>query len=162
VSMHEDDVWNLELANQKEHHSVCMLKQCLTPPYPVLSPLHPSFPSTVPLSLPSPPFPLFPPLPSPADSSRPTHSQSFSRSRGYTYNYGGNVDSPYLSTNIQKLFSERIKVFGEVQFTKLSVVTGVIKIALKVVQGNLSIKGTSLLRTLSAAPITYSCVRIYL
>ena len=64
------------------------------------------------------------------------------------------MDSPYLSTNIQKLFSERIKVFGEVQFTKLSVVTGVIKIALKVVQGNLSIMGTSLLRTLSAAPIT--------
>ena len=44
------------------------------------------------------------------------------------------MDSPYLSTNIQKLFSERIKVFGEVQFTKLSVVTGVIKIALKVIQ----------------------------
>ena len=55
-----------------------------------------------------------------------------SRSRGYTYNYGGGGNSPYLSTNIQKLFSERIRVFGEVEFTKLSVVTGVIKIALKV------------------------------
>lgn len=35
-------------------------------------------------------------------------------------------------SNIQKLFSERIEIFGSVEFNKVSVVTGVIKIALKV------------------------------
>ena len=40
-------------------------------------------------------------------------------------------DSSLLS-NIQKLFYERIEVFGSVEYTKLSIVTGIIKIALKV------------------------------
>ena len=40
-------------------------------------------------------------------------------------------DSSLLS-NIQKLFYERIEVFGTVEYTKLSIVTGIIKIALKV------------------------------
>lgn len=35
-------------------------------------------------------------------------------------------------SNIQKLFTERIEVFTSVEFTKVSVLTGIIKIALKV------------------------------
>lgn len=35
-------------------------------------------------------------------------------------------------SNILKLFYERIEVFGAVEFNKLSIVTGIIKIALKV------------------------------
>ena len=35
-------------------------------------------------------------------------------------------------SNIQKLFSERIEVFTSVDFNKVSVLTGIIKIALKV------------------------------
>ena len=41
------------------------------------------------------------------------------------------LDSSLLS-NIQKLFYERIEVFGAVDFYKLSIVTGIIKIFLKV------------------------------
>jgi len=41
------------------------------------------------------------------------------------------LDSSLLS-NIQKLFYERIEVFGAVGFYKLSIVTGIIKIFLKV------------------------------
>ena len=41
------------------------------------------------------------------------------------------LDSSLLS-NIQKLFYERIEVFGTVQFDKASIVTGIIKIFLKV------------------------------
>lgn len=41
------------------------------------------------------------------------------------------VDASLLS-NIQKLFSERIEIFTSVEFTKVSVLTGIIKIALKV------------------------------
>ena len=41
------------------------------------------------------------------------------------------MDSSLLS-NIQKLFYERIEVFSKVEFTKLSIVTGIIKIFLKV------------------------------
>ena len=35
--------------------------------------------------------------------------------------------------NIQKLFSERIEVFTSVDFNKVSVPTGIVKIALKVI-----------------------------
>ena len=41
------------------------------------------------------------------------------------------MDSSLLS-NIQKLFYERIEVFATVEFFKLSIVTGIIKIVLKV------------------------------
>ena len=41
------------------------------------------------------------------------------------------MDSSLMS-NIQKLFYERIEVFGAVEFSKLSIVTGIVKIALKV------------------------------
>eukprot|EP00112_Aurelia_sp_Birch-Aquarium-sp1_P006498 Seg1716.21 transcript_id=Seg1716.21/GoldUCD/mRNA.D3Y31 product="Vacuolar protein sorting-associated protein 51" protein_id=Seg1716.21/GoldUCD/D3Y31 len=46
------------------------------------------------------------------------------------YNSGVSVDASLLS-NIQKLFSERIEIFTSVEFTKVSVLTGIIKIALK-------------------------------
>ncbi len=35
-------------------------------------------------------------------------------------------------SNIQKLFYEKIEVFGTVEFAKLSITTGIIKIFLKV------------------------------
>ena len=35
-------------------------------------------------------------------------------------------------SNIQKLFTERIEVFSSVDFSKISIVTGIIKITLKV------------------------------
>ena len=35
-------------------------------------------------------------------------------------------------SNIQKLFYERIEEFGAVEFSKLSIVTGIVKIALEV------------------------------
>ena len=41
------------------------------------------------------------------------------------------MDSSLLS-NIQKLFYERIEVFATVEFFKLSIVTGITKIVLKV------------------------------
>ena len=34
-------------------------------------------------------------------------------------------------SNIQKLFTERIEVFSSVDFSKISIVTGIIKITLK-------------------------------
>ena len=34
-------------------------------------------------------------------------------------------------SNIQKLFSERIEIFSAVEFSKVSVLTGIIKISLK-------------------------------
>lgn len=49
---------------------------------------------------------------------------------GYPYSSRSGMDSSFLS-NIQKLFHERIEVFGSVEFNKLSIVTGIIKIALK-------------------------------
>jgi hypothetical protein len=45
--------------------------------------------------------------------------------------YGPSTIDNNLMSNIQKLFSERIEIFGPVQFSKLSLVTGVIKIGLK-------------------------------
>lgn len=36
-----------------------------------------------------------------------------------------------LVTNIQKLFSERIEIFSSVEFSKVSILTGIIKISLK-------------------------------
>ena len=37
-----------------------------------------------------------------------------------------------LMSNIQKLFSEKIEIFSAVEFSKVSVLTGIIKISLKV------------------------------
>ena len=49
----------------------------------------------------------------------------------FYYFFRVSVDASLLS-NIQKLFSERIEIFTSVEFTKVSVLTGIIKIALKV------------------------------
>ena len=35
-------------------------------------------------------------------------------------------------SNIQKLFSERIEIFSTVEFSKVSILTGIVKISLKV------------------------------
>lgn len=59
---------------------------------------------------------------------RPSVIKSQSRSAKWT-NYSP-VDTSLLS-NIQKLFSERIEIFGDVEFAKVSILTGVIKIGLK-------------------------------
>lgn len=37
-----------------------------------------------------------------------------------------------LVANIHKLFSERIEIFSSVEFSKVSILTGIIKISLKV------------------------------
>ena len=55
------------------------------------------------------------------------------------------MDSSLLS-NIQKLFYERIEVFSTVEFSKLSITTGIIKIFLKVSSAQLA-----LIRTLCMA-----------
>ncbi|XP_065175559.1 vacuolar protein sorting-associated protein 51 homolog [Sycon ciliatum] len=47
------------------------------------------------------------------------------------WNYAPNAFDTNLMSNIQKLFSERIEIFGSVEFNKVSVVTGIVKIALK-------------------------------
>ena len=46
--------------------------------------------------------------------------------------YGASTIDNSLMSNIQKLFSEKIEIFAPVEFSKLSVVTGIIKIGLKV------------------------------
>nr|CAD7433318.1 unnamed protein product [Timema monikensis] len=69
-----------------------------------------------------------------SDSSRRTHSVSLSRhahrSNWSTYT-PSHLDSS-LVTNMQKLFSERIEIFSSVDFSKVSILTGIIKISLKV------------------------------
>nr|CAD7201641.1 unnamed protein product [Timema douglasi] len=68
-----------------------------------------------------------------SDSSRRTHSVSVSR-HAYRSNWStytpSHLDSS-LVTNMQKLFSERIEIFSSVDFSKVSVLTGIIKISLK-------------------------------
>ncbi|XP_011058193.1 PREDICTED: vacuolar protein sorting-associated protein 51 homolog [Acromyrmex echinatior] len=69
-----------------------------------------------------------------SDSSRKTHSVSISRQH-YRSNWSSytpsHIDSS-LVTNIHKLFSERIEIFSSVQFNKASILTGIIKISLKI------------------------------
>ncbi|XP_071493874.1 vacuolar protein sorting-associated protein 51 homolog [Diadema antillarum] len=68
-----------------------------------------------------------------SDSSKRTF-QSFSISRQQrtqrNYTPSTTFDTSLMS-NIQKLFSERIEIFSTVEFSKVSVVTGIIKISLK-------------------------------
>ncbi|KAJ9591233.1 hypothetical protein L9F63_002239 [Diploptera punctata] len=68
-----------------------------------------------------------------SDSSRRTHSASVSR-HVYRTNWSSYAPSQLdssLVTNIQKLFSERIEIFSSVEFSKVSILTGIIKISLK-------------------------------
>ncbi|CAH0556107.1 unnamed protein product [Brassicogethes aeneus] len=68
-----------------------------------------------------------------SDSSRKTHSISVSRHQfksnwsSYTPSH---MDSNLVS-NMHKLFSERIEIFSTVDFSKVSILTGIIKISLK-------------------------------
>lgn len=68
-----------------------------------------------------------------SDSSRKAHSFSVSRHQ-YRSNWSSytssQLDSSIVS-NIHKLFSERIEIFSPVEFTKVSILTGIIKISLK-------------------------------
>ncbi|OCT81748.1 hypothetical protein XELAEV_18024256mg [Xenopus laevis] len=69
-----------------------------------------------------------------SDSSKRTFSvYSSSRLQGryaQSYTPSAPMDTNLLS-NIQKLFSERIDIFSSVQFNKVSILTGIIKISLK-------------------------------
>nr|CAB3267646.1 vacuolar protein sorting-associated protein 51 homolog [Phallusia mammillata] len=69
-----------------------------------------------------------------SDSSKRTHPVSVSRQRERShwgaYAPSSTMDNSLLS-NIQKLFSERVDVFGPVEFSRTSILTGVVKIALK-------------------------------
>jgi hypothetical protein len=69
-----------------------------------------------------------------SDSSRKTHSISVSRHQ-YRSNWSSltpnHLDSTLVS-NMHKLFSERIEIFSTVEFNKVSILTGIIKISLKV------------------------------
>lgn len=68
-----------------------------------------------------------------SDSSRKTHSISVSRLQ-YRSNWSSYTPSHLDSTlvsNMHKLFSERIEIFSPVEFSKVSILTGVIKISLK-------------------------------
>lgn len=68
-----------------------------------------------------------------SDSSRKTHSISVSRHQ-YRSNWSSYTPSHLDSTlvsNMHKLFSERIEIFSTVEFNKVSILTGIIKISLK-------------------------------
>eukprot|EP00106_Octopus_bimaculoides_P011025 XP_014778467.1 PREDICTED: vacuolar protein sorting-associated protein 51 homolog [Octopus bimaculoides] len=66
-----------------------------------------------------------------SDSSRRTHSYSLSQQqRRPQWNFTPSIDNSLIS-NIQKLFSEKIEIFSPVEFSKVSVLTGIIKISLK-------------------------------
>lgn len=67
-----------------------------------------------------------------SDSSRRAHSHSYAASqqkRGQ-WTFTPSIDNSLMS-NIQKLFSEKIEIFSAVEFSKVSVLTGIIKISLK-------------------------------
>ncbi|RWS11457.1 vacuolar protein sorting-associated protein 51-like protein, partial [Dinothrombium tinctorium] len=56
-------------------------------------------------------------------------SKSFNKSNWSSYG-ASSIDNSLIS-NIQKLFSEKIEIFSSVEFSKLSVISGIIKIGLK-------------------------------
>lgn len=65
-----------------------------------------------------------------SDSSHKTQSRhTLHRSTASNWS---NRSHTLATTNIHKLFSEKIEIFGPVQFSKVSILTGVIKISLKV------------------------------
>uniref|UniRef100_A0A8D8NUW6 Vacuolar protein sorting-associated protein 51 homolog n=1 Tax=Culex pipiens TaxID=7175 RepID=A0A8D8NUW6_CULPI len=70
-----------------------------------------------------------------SDSSRKTHfsltasKQSQFRSTWSTYT-PSQMDNSFVS-NIHRLFSEKIEIFSSVEFSKVSIITGIIKICLK-------------------------------
>jgi vacuolar protein sorting-associated protein 51 len=70
-----------------------------------------------------------------SDSSRKTHFSLAGVSRQYRSNWSNytpsQLESSFVS-NIHRLFSERVEIFGSVEFSKVSILTGIIKISLKV------------------------------
>ncbi|KAF0293720.1 Vacuolar protein sorting-associated protein 51 [Amphibalanus amphitrite] len=67
-----------------------------------------------------------------SDSSRrPYHGPGSQRQRHEWSSYAPSQVDSGLVANIQKLFSERIEIFAPVEFSKVSILTGIIKIALK-------------------------------
>lgn len=70
-----------------------------------------------------------------SDSSRKTHFSNVTQSKQqYRSNWSNytpsQLESSYVS-NIHRLFSERIEIFTSVEFSKVSIITGIIKIGLK-------------------------------
>lgn len=65
-----------------------------------------------------------------SDSSRRTYPYSASGRAHWSTRWPASVDHSLLS-NIQKLFSEKIDIFTTVEFSRVSVMTGIIKIGLK-------------------------------
>lgn len=71
-----------------------------------------------------------------SDSSRKTHFSNLTSSKQqYRSNWSNytpsQLESSYVS-NIHRLFSERVDIFTSVEFSKVSIVMGIIKIGLKV------------------------------
>lgn len=64
-----------------------------------------------------------------SDSSRKTHFSLTASKQNYRSNWS-QLDSSFVS-NIHRLFSEKIEIFTSVEFSKVSILTGVIKISLK-------------------------------
>ncbi|KAL5254697.1 hypothetical protein ACHWQZ_G014210 [Mnemiopsis leidyi] len=63
-----------------------------------------------------------------SDSSRRAHSHNGSRIASSKYKY---TPSDTESSLLNKLFNDQVEIFGNIQFTKLSILTGIIKIGLK-------------------------------
>lgn len=76
-----------------------------------------------------------------SDSSRKTHlSLTASRQQHYRSTWSNYTPSQLESgfvSNIHRLFTERIEIFTSVEFSKISILTGVIKISLKVNKENI-------------------------
>lgn len=70
-----------------------------------------------------------------SDSSRRGHSGAFKQQQlvrstwSGASSFAGGVD---FASSVHRLFSERVEIFGSVEFSKVSIVTGVVKISLKV------------------------------
>lgn len=68
-----------------------------------------------------------------SDSSRRTRlsQQPMSRMGARSWSVANSQMDTSLASNIQKMFSERIEIFSPVEFSKVSILTGIVKIALK-------------------------------
>lgn len=96
-----------------------------------------------------------------SDSSRKTHFSNLTNSkqqfRSNWSNYTpSQLESTYAS-NIHRLFSERIDIFTSVEFSKVSIVTGIIKIGLKVIA---LIKWIELFKNFINFQTLLECVRL--
>lgn len=69
-----------------------------------------------------------------SDSSRKTHFSLTASKQQYRSNWSNytplQLENSFVS-NIHRLFSERVEIFNSVEFSKISIVTGIIKISLK-------------------------------